>query len=64
MADYIDLGFMMDLYSDYELEYIMWYESEIVYHGIVKSLSYFINIQSQLKKGKTFFLLYNTRKKF
>jgi len=52
MADYIDLGFMMDLYSDYELEYIMWYEAEIVYHGIVKSLSYFISIQSQLKKGK------------
>lgn len=53
MADYLDLGFMMDLYSDHELEYILWYEAEVVYHGIIKSLGYFSNVQSdvQVKKG-------------
>jgi len=52
MSDYLDLGFMMDLYSDYEWEYIMWYEAEIIYAGCVKSLGYFIQMQSQVKKGK------------
>ena len=51
MSDYLDLGFMMDLYSDYEWEYIMWYEAEIIYAGCVKSLGYFIQMQSQVKKG-------------
>ena len=55
MADYLDLGFMMDLYSDYELEYILWYQAEVVYHGIIKSLGYFSNIQAdvQVKKGSS-----------
>ena len=42
---------MMDLYSDYEWEYIMWYGAEIIYAGCVKSLGYFIQMQSQVKKG-------------
>ena len=51
MADFLDLGLMMDLYSDYELEYIFWYEAEIVYSGIVKTLGYFSNLQVETKKG-------------
>ena len=37
MENYLDLGFKLDLYSDYELEYINWYLSEIICHSIIRS---------------------------
>ena len=58
MEDFLDLGFKLNLYSDYELEYIYWYQCEIVYHGIVKVYHYFQSIQQQItKKGRILLIL-------
>ena len=51
MENYLDLGFKLDLYSDYELEYINWYLSEIICHSIVKMYSYFQDVKKVLVKS-------------
>jgi len=52
MENYLDLGFKLDLYSDYELEYINWYLSEIICHSIVKMYSYFQDVKKVILKSK------------
>ena len=52
MEDYIDLGFKLDLYSIYELEYIYWYQNEVIYHSIIKAFHYFQEIQKTTKKSE------------
>jgi lactate dehydrogenase-like 2-hydroxyacid dehydrogenase len=51
MENYLDLGFKLDLYSDYELEYINWYLSEIICHSIVKMYSYFQDVKKVIMKS-------------
>lgn len=51
MENYLDLGFKLDLYSDYELEYINWYLSEIICHSIVKMYSYFQDVKKVILKS-------------
>jgi hypothetical protein len=51
MEDFLVRGFELELYSDYELEYIHWYLAEIIYNGITRSLNCFQEINSKTKKG-------------
>lgn len=51
IEDFLVRGFELELYADYELEYIHWYLAEVIFHGISRSLGCFQEINTKTKKG-------------